>query len=208
MIKKENFFCPHYHNAWEHPNCWNKYGDVSNISTVYFDIETNGLQADFNNLLTYSFKVANKNEYITGTIKKSELRYQGDKRLVEEICHVLHTFDRVVTYYGSRFDLPFIRTKALEYGIDFPSNREVQQIDLWQTARRKLKLHSNRLISVCDILGIKGKSSVQPVLWRKANFGDLNALNAILKHNMNDVMVLEKVHKRLEEHVGYTRSSI
>ena len=137
-----------------------------------------------------------------------DFRYQGDKRLVEEICDILGEYEKAVTFYGARFDIPFVRTKALEYRIDFPSKRQLIHQDLWFAARSQLKLHSNRLIAVCDILGIPGKGSVEPTLWRKAKYGNQDALRAIQKHNISDVEVLEKVHNRLMPHIGFTRRSI
>jgi uncharacterized protein YprB with RNaseH-like and TPR domain len=64
-----------------------------------------------------------------------------------------------------------------------------------------MKLHSNRLETVCDLLGIKGKTHQNPATWRLAKGGNKKALEEILDHNKWDVRILEEVYNRLKDFV-------
>jgi len=122
----------------------------------------------------------------------------------------LKKFDRIITHYGRRFDLPYIRTRALILGIDFPHFGSIQNDDTWVIAKRKLKLNSYRL----DIIekafhnGNSIKTQLQPKYWIAGARGDKKALNYILEHNKNDVIALEDIWQKLHNFVSKTNCSI
>jgi len=172
----------------------------------YLDIETTGLQADFQFILTWCIKTANEDEIKYGIVTKDELRNGTlDKRIIKELINTIQEYSTIYTFYGSRFDLAFARTRALYHHLDFIPYGLIQHKDLYYLVRRILRIHRNRLESVADLLGIKGKTHLAPRIWVKANSGDEQALKYILKHNIADVILLEKVHKKLRDYESKTR---
>lgn len=200
--------CKHGHLYIEHPNCWRE--ERSKPPKIgYFDIETDGLQANFNYVLTYAIKTRDKDEYYTGCISKQDiLSYQLDKRILKKMIDDLLRYDVIITYYGTRFDIPFIRTRALSFGLEFPVFGLVKHKDVYYMVRNKLKLHKNTLESACGILGIRGKNHVKGNFWMRAKHGDEKALAYVMDHNIKDVQITERLHKRLEGFVKETYKSM
>lgn len=177
----------------------------------FMDIESSNLKASFGIVLSYCIKEAGGN-LISNVITPAELR-DGifDKRLLEEFNRDLKPFHRIVVYWGKdrRHDLPFLRTRALKWGIPFPLYKEIFVVDLYDWARNKLSLHSYRLETVCRELGIPAKEHpLTGEIWIKALAGDKEALNYILIHNQEDVICLEPLYKRLEPFVRNSKVSI
>jgi len=175
----------------------------------FLDIESSGLQGDFNYMYSWAIKTANKNEVYHSIISSDEMRNGVlDKRVVQELVDALQNYKRIYTYYGTRFDIPFARARALYHKIEFIPYGVIEHRDLYYLARRVLRIHRNRLESVADLLGIKGKTHLNPRIWVMANCGNEQALQYILKHNIKDVEVLEQVYKKLQPYEAKTRRYI
>lgn len=120
----------------------------------------------------------------------------NDKKLVADLASQLSEADMWVTWYGKRCDVPYLNTRLLFHKL--PPLPAVHHIDGWETARRYLKLHSNRLASLQDFLELKDKkTSIAPSMWLKACGGNQKALDYITHHCIKDVDVLEGVYNRL-----------
>ena len=190
-------------NAIDHKvrNLGIKYGLVQEGLAGYFDIESSGLRADFAIMYTWYIKVAGEDKFYHGQITQEELMSgEGDKNLLIKLIDTLKLFKRIYTYYGTRFDIPFTRSRCLSHGLDFLPYGLVEHKDIYYLARRVLCIHSNRLECVCDLLGIVGKNHLEPKVWIAANTGKKEAIDYIAGHNKLDVIILEKVHKRLQEY--------
>jgi uncharacterized protein YprB with RNaseH-like and TPR domain len=114
----------------------------------------------------------------------------------------------VVTYYGTNFDIPFLRTRAMIHGIEFPPYGDVYTWDLYYTVKSKMALTRNNLDRACAVLGIKGKTHLDLQVWGLAALGDETALKKVLTHNKYDVIILEKLHERLCFSRKWTKTSI
>jgi len=179
---------------------------VRELRVGYLDIEASDLQADFGYMLSWYIKRRGKNEYDYSIITKDEIfRYEFDKRLTKELLEALNNYDVIYTHYGAdrRFDLPFIRSRAYKWGLEdmLPDKGEKFLMDTWPIARNKLKLHSNRLDSIAEAVGIKGikKTPLSGQTWVLASAGHPESLEYIAKHNKHDVIILERIHKKLEK---------
>jgi uncharacterized protein YprB with RNaseH-like and TPR domain len=177
------------------------YGVLQEGEGGYLDIETSGLQADFGIIYTYQIKVAGQDSFYHSKITREQI-LSGvlDKKVVTDLVMDLTKFKRIYTYYGTRFDIPFARSRALANNIDFVPYGLVEHRDIYYLARRILRIHSKRLESVCDLLGIVGKTHLDAKVWIEAHSGKPKAIDYILEHNKMDVIILEKVHKRLMEY--------
>jgi len=200
--------CKHGHTYAEHPACWVKEKEEK-IKIGYLDIETSNLKANFGIMLTYAIKERGSKKIYSGTITKKELE-KGvlDKRLVKQCIEDMRKFDVVMGFYSTKFDIPFIRSRAMYWDLDFPLYGELQHKDVWYMVRAKMCLHSNRLESACKHLGIEGKTHIESIYWIRALSGDKKSIDYILDHNKKDVIILEKLHDRVKDYVRDSTRSI
>lgn len=119
--------------------------------------------------------------------------WDSDRELVRELVEYLNGLDVWVAYYGKRFDLPFLNTRVLYWNtkgakIPFPAN--VPFVDLYDTARRKLKLHSNRLGVVNELLHSTPKTPLDLPVWLRAAGGSKRAIGEVVEHCVADAVSL------------------
>jgi uncharacterized protein YprB with RNaseH-like and TPR domain len=185
------------------------YNPVGDGKCGFFDIETSGLQGDFNFMYSWYIKTANIEEYRHAAITAEEIRNGTlDRRIVQELIQALPEYKKIFGFYSTKFDMPMSRTRALYHGLDFVPYGLIIHKDVYYLAKRVLKIHSTRLESVSDLLQIKGKTHLDPRTWVMANAGNKEALDYIAEHNKADVILLEKVYKKLMEYEGRTRRFI
>lgn len=185
---------------------------LENSRVGYFDIETNGLKGNFHMILSWFIKERGVEKYHAYTLSKKDFAH-SDKTKVDERCtqmlvHTLSQFDYIVTYYGTGFDLPFLRSRALFHNIPFPPYGSVKHIDVYYIVREKMSLHRKSLAAATEFLGIVGKTPLSGTTWVAANLGDEKALSYVREHNKQDVIILEKLHDRLLPFIKGTRRSI
>jgi uncharacterized protein YprB with RNaseH-like and TPR domain len=197
--------CKHRHTFLEHPECYER----KNEKIGFLDLEASNLHADFGILLSYCIKELD-GEILGEVISPRELRSPKlDERIVKKCIEDMRRFDRIITYYGTGFDIPFIRTRSLLYGLDFPIYKEIKHTDVFYWAKTKLCLHRKRLQVVCDFLGIPAKEHpMTPNQWTTALTGNKDSLDYIFTHNKEDVVSLEEVYKRLLSYTANRANSI
>jgi uncharacterized protein YprB with RNaseH-like and TPR domain len=198
IVKMAGKRCAHGHSLFEHPSCMEKElrGGVERIGIL--DIESSNLNASFGYIISYCIKELDGN-IIERVITEKEIR-DGvmDKNLVQELIEDLQKFTRIITYYGMRFDIPFIRTRAVRHGLDFPLYRAINHTDIYFTMKHKFKIHSNRLGAVCEFFDIPAKDHMlKPDIWQAAMAGNKAALEYILQHNREDVDSTELLYKKV-----------
>jgi len=205
--------CQHGHDGFSHKNCYKeKPGKEPLVGS--FDIEASGLKANFAVMLSWCIKVVDKKTIWWDVLTGSDLASgNADRRIVESCIAAMEKCDRVVTQYGSRFDIPFVRTRALKWNIPFPTYGTLYHTDVWRIARNKLCLHSNRQDAIAEaILGRNIKTRIHPDIWQKVQFGSADerkkALAYVLDHNKKDVKQLEANYLKLVPFIKETRTSI
>ena len=162
---------------------------------LLLDIEATNLAANFGYILCISYKYFGEKKVMTIKISDSPSFNKdptNDKWIVKEISKVINDSDMVVTWYGSKFDIPFIQTRLL--GHRLPPLPSIPHIDGWRIAKYKMKLNSNRLASVSEFLGLENKTPLTGTIWVKASAGNKKALNYIVNHCEQDVIVLEQAY--------------
>lgn len=197
LIRMSKWRCKHGETGLSHYRCWLKeHPDAERIG--FWDIETTNLKANYGIMLCYAIADANSDKVYTGCITKGQLKTCLDEKIVKDCIRDLRKFDRVIGYYSSRFDGPFLRTRALSLGVDFPEYGELLHNDLYYVVRNKLSLHSNRLEHACKALfGQTEKTKIEPNYWVKALMGDAESLAYIHDHCIHDVLELKKLYNRL-----------
>jgi len=202
ILKRSAWKCKHSMTGLTHPACWDSaHGDTERIG--FLDIEASNLNADFGIILTYCIKVAGNEKIYQRTVNTKDLRTVLDKNVVKQCITDMAHFDRIVTYYGSRFDIPFIRTRAITLGIPFPEYGSLLHNDAYFMARGRLNMSSKRLENVCRVLfGKTEKTRIDSQHWIKALMGDAAALAYIEDHCQKDVIELERVYNTM---LGFTQ---
>lgn len=119
---------------------------------------------------------------------------QDDRFLIEQFVEVLNEADLIVAHNGDRFDLKWLKTRALYHGIPMLPN--YNQFDTLKVAKSKLYLNSNRLDYISKFLGHEGKIHTEPSLWNDVVMkNDRKALNDMIDYCDEDVRQLEKVYE-------------
>jgi DNA polymerase elongation subunit (family B) len=125
---------------------------------------------------------------------------QDDKKLLQEFIKVANEADELVGHNGDKFDLAWIRTRCLLHRIDmFPT---YNTIDTLKIARSKFKFNSNRLDYIGKFLGLGQKNHTNFDLWKDIMLKNCKkAMNTMIDYCIQDVVLLEKVHKELNNHI-------
>jgi uncharacterized protein YprB with RNaseH-like and TPR domain/predicted RNA-binding Zn-ribbon protein involved in translation (DUF1610 family) len=170
-----------------------------NNSKVYvFDLETTNLAANGGYILCACVCDVNTGQVWTYRIDKTkEWKKQkwDDSGVVKALINKLGEADVWVAHYGGRFDVPFLRTRALVHGL--PDIPPTPLVDTWRVARNHLKLSSNRLAALTDLLKTHPKTPLNLTDWAKASAGCITSLNLIVEHCIADVVALKEVYIKL-----------
>jgi len=121
---------------------------------------------------------------------------QNDKFLLEQFIEVLNEADLIVAHNGDRYDLKFIKTRALKH--DLPMLINYPQFDTLKVAKKKFMFNSNKLDYIAEFLGFGNKIKTSMELWddiilRKCK----KAMKSMIKYCEMDVELLEKVYNKL-----------
>ncbi len=210
IIKRSNFKCKHRHNGIDHPDCYNtEHGIVERIG--YLDIEGFGMgfAADTGCVMTYAILGADGQLIFNFATPKELSSNDLDKRLMQDMCVDLRKFDRIITYYGKRYDVPYLRTRSLGFGLDFPKYKELSHTDVYDIIKHKFSFRKRSLEAACRFFHIPSKGHRFGFeMWRKAFQGDKAAMKNIVAHNIEDVESLEALYKIVESSTRMVESSI
>ena len=165
-----------------------------NLDFVSFDIETSNLKADFSVLLTAVIKPFGCDPIIfrADDYKGWAKDRANDVAITIDIANELRKHAIVITHYGTRFDVPFLRAKMVHHGLEpLPM---MFAIDTWKIARDNFQVSSRRLKNLGTYFSLGEKEAVDGGLWMQAAYnGDRASMDAIVAHNVRDCEVLEKL---------------
>lgn len=198
----ESHRCRHRHLYIHHPQCYLEEVRAKE-KKAYFDIETfaSGFNADRGILLCYCLLDAETGKIHGRSITPEEIfdRKRGrDKRLVQECVDDIKKFDRIYTWYGSGFDIPWMRARAVKHGLRFIEHGERFHKDLYYVGR-KFKYSSKSLENMArQVLGSTRKTRFDYDSWLDAVLGDRKSLASIFEHCRYDVQDLKDIHHVIE----------
>lgn len=165
------------------------------VSCCCFDLETTNLSADFGVVLCGVVKPGHGKPIVFRADKlnpKWDTARDDDSAVVKAIVAELSKHDIWVAHNGAKFDVPFLRTRLLRWGLEQLPNAKL--IDPVWLARNKLRMSFNSLGQVANLLSCNTKTEVRPDQWLRASLGGCRkAMDYIVKHCVADVLVLEQV---------------
>ena len=132
-------------------------------------------------------------------------KHQNDKHLIKQFAEILKEADEIVAHNGDRFDLVWIRSRAIKFGVDlsFP----IVTHDTLKIARNKFRFNSNRLDYLAKYLDVGGKLETGFDLWKDIVLHkDEKALRKMVKYCDNDVKILEAVWLKLKPYAAHKNS--
>jgi len=205
LIKQK---CEHRHNFVRHFNCFIKEYNIKE-KYAFLDIETSNLKADFGIVLCWCIQDEENNIYYDYTTKEDVKKGYEDLRCVDSCIDTMKKFNRVIGHYSTYFDIPFLRTRAMIHGLDFPEYGTIWHTDVWKMAKTKLCLHSNRQDCVAESLqGKTIKTRIDHPSWRLAASGNAKAMEEVVDHCMHDVPDLKENFYSLLPYCKLNKSSI
>ena len=121
---------------------------------------------------------------------------EDDKELMKVLWKYLDTAEIVCAHNGKKFDMKKINSRFVYHGLPLPSPYKV--VDTLQEARKHFGFTSNKLDDLGRYLKIGRKLSHTGFkLWLDCLKGDMKAWATMKRYNEQDVILLEKLYKRL-----------
>jgi len=189
---------------------------IENIG--YLDIETSGLVADFDIMITWANRIRNiktgkvRTEYDFIEPKdfakatKAKNADLIDYNIVRSVIDSINDCDLVIGHWfvgKHRHDMPFIRTRAALNNIKgLPKHKQIRYGDTQKWGSLLYRLHSNGLASIADMFNIATKKTpLEPKVWKNACIGIPEDIKIVLHHNIKDVELTHGIHLGMEEYV-------
>ncbi len=158
---------------------------------AYLDIETTGLSPYIDDITVIGI-------YVVRSRGTRLVQLVGEKVTRGNLLQTLDRVDRIYTYNGSRFDLPFIQSSL---GVDLVSSFQHHDLmyDCWRNNLfGGLKAVEEQLGIVRRLKDIDGYEAVR--LWWKYQYErDHHALGTLLEYNKEDVVNLKTLKELLLE---------
>ena len=162
---------------------------LDNKSFAMVDIESSQLDADFGRLICVGIKPLHEEPIMLST-------RGDDRKLAEKVARELRNYDYIVTYFGTRFDIPFLTTRLLVHGLE-PLGL-TRHVDVYYTVRSILKLASNRqALAVQSLFGKADRTDVVASVWARATEGDKEAIQYVVDHCYADLFDLERLFLKM-----------
>ncbi|MFH7880645.1 MAG: ribonuclease H-like domain-containing protein [Candidatus Aenigmatarchaeota archaeon] len=162
--------------------------------TVYLDIETTNLYADIGSVIVIGLIVNGEEKFFFVDSPKME------KNVLESFLDFLKEIKNDKIYiWNSDFDIPFLLTRCLKFGLDVSIFNSLKIIDLLKFAREKLRLSSNSLENISLFFGLeknlelKGKDIL--MLYQEYLEGKLENRDKIIEHCRDDLQRLKELHQ-------------
>ncbi|HLG97243.1 MAG TPA: ribonuclease H-like domain-containing protein [Bryobacteraceae bacterium] len=215
IIAVSKLKCKHGRSFIDHYRCYERaYPTAAEAAAPerigVMDLECSGLQSDYSQLLTWVILDSATGEVYKDQITPSDIRSGiEDRRIVASLIEAMKSFTLLCGHYSTRFDIPYIRARALIHGLEFPPYGSIKHFDTYFLCRSKFKLSSRRLDNLARfLLGKSDKTRVDARYWRDGLRGDPKAIRYILDHNRKDVVMTEKLYNAIVKFKRPTATSI
>ncbi len=169
---------------------------------LVYDIEATNLVGDFGQVICVGYKWYGDARKTPTILRIDDYpSFKKDRTDDSEVCKAFFdlaaTADMCITWYGKVYDHRFLQTRLVYAGHNERLDAGAH-LDLYYTARFKLKLSSNRLASVQRFLGLAdAKTELNCQQWAWARAGYKKGIDYVVDHCKKDVLVTEQAYERL-----------
>lgn len=171
------------------------------------DIETTNLRANMGMCIAAVVKPLGLSAIELRLDRYKDREPWDDSPLIADLRVVLGQCAKVITWNGSRFDFPFIRTRSFLNGLHYEPVM-VAHCDLLYVARRTLLFTSHKLKTDINAFAAGQKPEPREETWRRAGYGDTAALDEITARCVEDCRQLEPVFMQLEPYIRSYRQEV
>ncbi len=180
------------------------------LKQVVFDLETWGLDRGWGVTMIASFLIHGDGPASRTTLTLRDFKpwqegiRSNDRDMAEAIFEILRPCHIAYAHNGERFDIRWLRTVALKYGLEMP---RLKLIDPCSIAWKKYVLGRNSLEAVADFLGLQSKGlekmHIPADTWRRALMdNDNTAWNDLILRCESDVDLLNEVSAKVTGDIG------
>lgn len=121
---------------------------------------------------------------------------EDDRVLCYELWKLFDEADIVIAHNGRSFDVKKANARFAYHGFPPPSPYKI--VDTKEVAKKYFKFNSNKLDDLGAHFGLGRKIDTGGFdLWRGCVKGDMASWNRMLRYNRQDVILLEKIYKKL-----------
>lgn len=204
----------HRHTYLEHRRCYiREQLGIKEERIGFLDIETSALDATWGCVLCWCILDEDGKIYKDYVTKDDIDRYgrtgKIDKRILRTFVETSARFDRFVTHNGARFDVPFLRTRAVICGERFPTYGAVYHIDTLVALWKKFRLSANGLGAATQMLrGKTEKNHLSQALLHEFLRGKDWARKFVVNHCERDVRDTKELFKIVSPYIRITKTSI
>jgi len=191
-------------------NCTGK----KEVKVVIFDIETTPLKgwvwSKWNNnlygeqiiqewfILSWSAKYLDSDVVESNVLTPEEVFNEDDGRIIRNIHKYLDGCQAVIAHNAKKFDCKRLNTRFIYHNLPPLDYRIIDTLDV---ARKYFSFTSNRLDDLAKFFGYSGKNKTEFSLWSRCMQGDPKALEEMRVYNIQDVIVLENIYKKLRPYI-------
>lgn len=181
------------------------------VKRLFFDIETSPN-------LVFSWRIGNKISLSPENIVNERAiicicyKWEGedkvyclswdrgdDKEMLTKFCKVMDSADEVVGQNSDRYDIKWIRARAIYHNI--PLSVKFNSIDTLKMAKAGFNFNSNRLNYMGQYLGVGEKIHTEYNLWKDIVLDNSKkAMDEMVTYCAQDVKLLENVYNKLQEY--------
>lgn len=130
--------------------------------------------------------------------------YAKDPHNDRYVCQKLHEMmadaDVLVAHNGNSYDTKFTETRMLANGL--PPLPPIPQLDTLELAKKRFLFNSNKLDYLGRLLNVGRKKPTTTGLWLRILQGEQKAIREMLAYNKQDVLLLERVFKKLQPYMS------
>lgn len=160
----------------------------------FLDIESTNLKADYGTCLVASIKPYGS------PVQTWTSRPGFDKGLLEEVSRELNNYVVWVTFYGRRFDVPFIQSRLVRHCL--PPLPKRHHIDIWQVVKQGTCISRRNQAHLLEWFDLgERKMSLGPDVWAEVAENPKN-VGVLKKRCESDVKGLEQLYDRTKHLIG------
>jgi uncharacterized protein YprB with RNaseH-like and TPR domain len=157
---------------------------------AYLDIETTGLCSFYDEITVIGICLANDGRNSLVQLVESDVTKTN-------LLRALRCVDKIYTYNGSRFDLPFIKFRLGVNLIEHFHHRDLMH-DCWRNNLYGGFKAVERQLGICRRLQGIGGAEAAMLWWRYQIHHEKKALDLLLEYNKEDVVNLMALRRKLE----------
>lgn len=165
---------------------------------VFFDIESTGLNPDYNSCLMVSILPYNAKKPVTFSVTQNSIG--NDRRVVREAVEYLNSKACWCSFYGKLFDIPFLRGRLLKWNTSLEVAKK-HHIDLYWIIRANVNTSRRSQAHLLDWLGAPhSKMSVPASVWSDVGL-DPASIKTLKTRCESDVFGLRDLYNRAKHFI-------